>query len=278
MFAAIPSPTQSQFEIGPLTFHFYALCIILGVVAAVLIGNRRYVELGGKSGVVGDVAVFAVPAGVIGGRLYHVITSPDKYFGVGGDPVAILFIWQGGLGIWGAIAVGLVAAYFAYRRHPQNSGIEFSRFADALAPALLVAQAIGRWGNWFNKELFGRPLDAPWALEIPLAFRPMGYSSYETFHPVFLYESLWCLAVAAFLILNPKLRNLGSGSIFALYVALYSFGRGLIELIRIDESNLIFGLRLNLFTSLIMICVASIYLYRHRNIQSGKHNYPQRNE
>ncbi|MEN9543109.1 MAG: hypothetical protein RL239_762 [Actinomycetota bacterium] len=278
MFAAIPSPTQSQFEVGPLTFHFYALCIILGVVAAVLIGNRRYVGLGGKSGVVGDVAVFAVPAGVIGGRLYHVITSPEKYFGAGGDPIAILYIWQGGLGIWGAITLGFAAAYFAYRKHPQNSGIEFSRFADALAPALLVAQAIGRWGNWFNKELFGRPLDAPWALEIPPIYRPFGYSSYETFHPVFLYESLWCLAVAAFLMLYPKRRSLGSGSIFALYVALYSFGRGLIELIRIDESNLIFGVRLNFFTSLFLIFGASIYLYRHRNIQSGKLNPPQGNE
>lgn len=182
------------------------------------------------------------------------------------------------MGIWGAITLGFAAAYFAYRRHPQNSEIEFSRFADALAPALLVAQAIGRWGNWFNKELFGRPLDAPWALEIPPIYRPFGYSSYETFHPVFLYESLWCLAVAAFLMLYPKLRSLGSGSIFALYVALYSLGRGLIELIRIDESNLIFGVRLNFFTSLFLIFGASIYLYRHRNIQSGKLNSPQGNE
>jgi len=275
MFAAIPSPTQSQFEVGPLTFHFYALCIILGVAAAVLIGNRRYVGLGGKSGVVGDVAVFAVPAGVIGGRLYHVITSPEKYFGVGGDPVAIFFIWQGGLGIWGAITLGFAAAYLSYHRNPQNSGIEFSRFADALAPALLVAQAIGRWGNWFNKELFGRPLDAPWALEIPSAYRPIGYSGYETFHPVFLYESIWCLVVAAFLIFYPKLGKLRAGSIFALYVALYSFGRGLIELIRIDESNLILGLRLNVFTSIFLILAAAVYLYRHRNIQSGKLNSPQ---
>jgi prolipoprotein diacylglyceryl transferase len=269
MFAAIPSPTQSQFEVGPLTFHFYALCIILGVAAAVLIGNRRYVGFGGKSGVVGDVAVFAVPAGVIGGRVYHVITSPEKYFGVGGEPIAALYIWQGGLGIWGAITLGFAAAYFAYRRHPQNSGIQFSRFADALAPALLVAQAIGRWGNWFNKELFGRPLDAPWALEIPPSYRPIGYSGYESFHPVFLYESIWCLAVAAFLIFYPKLRKLRAGSIFALYVGLYSFGRGLIELIRIDESNLILGLRLNVFTSIFLIVAASIYLYRHRDILSG---------
>ena len=278
MFAAIPSPTQSQFEVGPLTFHFYALCIIAGVVAAVLIGNKRFVRFGGRPGVVGDVAVFAVPAGVIGGRIYHVITSPEKYFGVGGDPISALYIWQGGLGIWGAISLGFAAAYFAYRRHPRNLGIGFARFADALAPALLVAQAIGRWGNWFNKELFGRPLDAPWALEIPLAFRPIGYSSFDTFHPVFLYESLWCLAVAAFLVFSPKLQNLRAGSIFALYVALYSLGRGVIESIRIDESNLIFGLRLNLWTSLFLIIGAFLYLYRHKTSQSGEVKNPSNAE
>ena len=272
MFAAIPSPTQSQFELGPLTFHFYAVCIIAGVFAAVLIGNKRYVAMGGKTGVVGDVAVFAVPAGVIGGRLYHVITSPEKYFGSSGDPVAVLYIWQGGLGIWGAIALGFVAAYFAYKKHPNNSQISFAKFADALAPGLLVAQAIGRWGNWFNKELFGRPLDAPWALEIPISYRPIGYSSFATFHPVFLYESLWCLIVAAVLIKSKKIRALTPGSVFAAYVALYSLGRGFIETIRIDEANLIFGLRLNILTSLILCVLALIYIWRKQVIQTQLNN------
>ncbi|MEY2679753.1 MAG: hypothetical protein RLZZ160_831, partial [Actinomycetota bacterium] len=170
--ASIPSPSQSLIEVGPLTFHFYALCIILGVVAAVYIGNRRFVAAGGSRGVVSDVAVIAVPAGIIGGRLYHVITSPQQYFGANGNWIEVFYIWQGGLGIWGAISLGFAGAYFAYKRHPRNNQISFAIFADALAPGLLVAQAIGRWGNWFNKELFGRPLDAPWALEIPVQYRP----------------------------------------------------------------------------------------------------------
>lgn len=261
MFLSIPSPSQSQFEVGPLTFHFYALCIILGVIAAVLIGNKRYVNSGGKPGVVGDVAIFAVPAGIVGGRIYHVLTSPEKYFGVGGDPVSALFIWEGGLGIWGAISLGFFGAYLAYRRNPNNSGIAFAKFADALAPGLLVAQAIGRWGNWFNKELFGKPLDAPWALEIPLIYRPIGYSNFATFHPVFLYESLWCLLVAIILLRSQRLIKAFPGSTFAAYVALYSLGRGVIEMIRIDDANLILGLRLNVFTSILLFISASTYFW-----------------
>lgn len=272
MFAAIPSPTQSQFELGPLTFHFYALCIIAGVVAAVSIGNKRYVAIGGKAGVVGDVAVFAVPAGVVGGRLYHVITSPEKYFGENGNPVQALYIWQGGLGIWGAISLGFAAAYIVYKRHPKNSNIDFAKFADCLAPGLLVAQAIGRWGNWFNKELFGKPLDAPWALEIPLNYRPVGYTNFTTFHPVFLYESIWCLLIAVVLIKSRKIRQLPSGSVFAAYVALYCIGRGLIEMLRIDEANLIFGLRLNIFTSLILCVLALIFIGRR---QASQNNQPE---
>lgn len=271
-FAAIPSPASSQFELGPLTLHFYAFCIILGVLFAVLIGNQRYVRVGGQKGVVGDVAIVAVPAGVIGGRLYHVVTSPEKYFGVGGEPVKALFIWEGGLGIWGAIALGFVGAYFAYRKHPRNNNLAFAKFADALAPGLLVAQGIGRWGNWFNKELFGKPLDSPWALEIPLTYRPMGYSAFSTFHPVFLYESIWCLLVALLLIRIKFFSRLPAGSVFAAYVLLYSLGRGFIELIRIDEANLIFGIRLNVFTSVILCVLALIYLFKNGAFQrlSGK--------
>lgn len=263
-FASIPSPAQSFVEIGPLTIHFYALCIMLGVVAAVLIGGRRYVALGGKPGLVGDVAIFAVPAGVIGGRLYHVITSPQDYFGAGGRPIEALYIWQGGLGIWGAISLGAVAAYFAYKKHPNRGELRFAQFADAIAPGLLIAQAIGRFGNWFNKELFGRPLEAPWALEIPFRYRPIGYTSFETFHPTFLYEALWCTVVALALIFIGKKRQLAHGSIFVMYVGAYSLGRGLIEAIRIDEANLILGLRLNLWTSLILF-ITSLVLIRRMN-------------
>ena len=262
---SIPSPNQSVLEIGPLKFHFYALCIILGIVAAVIIGGRRFVSRGGIPGLVGDIAIFAVPAGVIGGRIYHVITSPSQYFGANGDPMKVLYIWQGGLGIWGAISLGAVAAYFAYKRHPKKGDISFARFADAIAPGLLVAQAIGRFGNWFNKELFGRPLEAPWALEIPLRNRPIGYSQFETFHPTFLYEALWCSFVAVALIYVERLRDrspMAPGSIFALYVALYSLGRGSIEQLRIDEANLILGFRLNTWTSSTLFLIAVIYFAR----------------
>lgn len=266
--ASIPSPSQSLLEIGPLTIHFYALCIIIGVLAAIYIGNKRFVAFGGAHGVVGDVAIVAVPAGIIGGRIYHVLTSPQLYFDVGRDWKEAFYIWQGGLGIWGAISLGFLGAYLSYARNSKRS-LSFALFADALAPGLLVAQAIGRWGNWFNKELFGRPLDAPWALEIPIRYRPVGYTSFETFHPVFLYESLWCLAIALLLATLTRRWKLAAGSIFALYVALYSLGRGLIETIRIDDSNLIFGLRLNVWTSLILIISSLIYLRRINSRQAS---------
>jgi prolipoprotein diacylglyceryl transferase len=259
----IPSPSQSVIELGPLTIHYYALCIILGIALAILIGNRRYISRGGSAGVVGDIAIFAVPAGIIGGRIYHVLTSPKKYLN---DPIEALYIWKGGLGIWGAISLGALVAFFVYRKHPERSAISFTVFADSLAPGLLVAQAVGRFGNWFNKELFGRPLDAPWALQIPERYRPDGYFAFETFHPTFLYETIWCLFIAAILVKSRYLQGLKSGSIFALYVAGYSLGRGIIETFRIDEANLIFGLRLNFWTSLILFSLALVYLItRNRN-------------
>ena len=270
----IPSPSQSLLEIGPLTIHFYALCIIAGVAAAIFIGNRRYIKSGGAPGVVGDVAIYAVPAGIIGGRLYHVATSPQLYFGDGGRPIEALFIWKGGLGIWGAISLGTLVAFLVYRRMKNNRGLSFSVFADALAPGLLVAQAIGRIGNWFNIELFGRPLDAFWSLQVPLRYRPSGYSQFETFHPTFLYESLWCLGAALFLIKWKALKNLQSGSIFLSYIALYSLGRLWIESLRIDDANLILGLRLNIWTSLALIAVSTALLLK-RNLQRHsrtKHN------
>lgn len=263
MFAKnIPSPSQSLIEIGPFTIHFYALCIIVGVIAAVFIGNRRYVSIGGAPGLVGDIAIYAVPAGVIGGRIYHVLTTPERYFGAGSRPIEVLYIWQGGLGIWGAITLGAIAAFFAYRLHPKRGDKSFSEFADALAPGLLVAQAIGRFGNWFNKELFGRPLDAPWGLEIPPRYRPIGFSNFDTFHPTFLYESIWCLAAALLIMRWGRLRGLVPGSLFAIYVASYSLGRGFIESLRIDDANLILGLRLNIWTSAIFFLLAIFYTYR----------------
>ena len=205
MRSSIPTPTISAFEIGPLTIHFYALCIITGVALAIWLGNRRFLtSFPQGAGVVADVAVFAIHAGVVGGRLYHVVTSPENYFGDEGQLIDALKIWNGGLGIWGAIALGTCVAYFTYRRFISTRDLpSFANFADALAPGIAIAQAIGRWGNWFNAELFGRPLDAPWALAIPAESRPVGYENFETFHPTFLYESIWCVLIAVVLLIRP---------------------------------------------------------------------------
>ena len=243
-------------EIGPLTIHFYALCIIAGIVVAVWLGDKRFISRAPNGqNVVADVAIWAVPSGIIGGRLYHVISSPANYFGKNGNPVDAIKIWQGGLGIWGAISVGTVAAYFAYKVQAKKTDLpSFGHFMDALAPGILLAQAIGRLGNWFNGELFGRPTQLPWALEIPTNLRPQNYMTYETFHPTFLYELIWCSAVAIALIVWGK--KLAPGQVFSAYVALYSIGRLLIETIRIDQANTIGGLRVNVWVSAIVTTLA----------------------
>ena len=263
MHQSIPTPTTSAFVIGPFTIHFYALCIIVGVAAAIWLGNRRFVaNFPVAHGVVADVAIYAIPAGVIGGRLYHVITSPELYFGTSGHPADIFKIWNGGLGIWGAIALGTFIAFIAYRALARKKELpSFLYFLDALAPGVLIAQAIGRWGNWFNGELFGRPLDAPWALAVPTFLRPSGYLSFTTFHPTFLYESLWCLVVAALLI-NLGVR-LTPGSIFFVYVALYSLGRFFIEGLRIDTAHTFGGLRLNQYVAVLLALGASAFLLKN---------------
>ena len=258
----IPTPSTSTLELGFFTFHYYALCILLGIAAAIWITKKRYVALGGKSTDVSDLAIVVIPAGIIGGRIYHVITSPSKYFGDNGSPIAVLQIWKGGLGIWGAISLGALVAYFYYKIREMS--LSFASLADAIAPGLLVAQGIGRFGNWFNSELFGRPTNLPWGLEIDLAHRPSGYENFETFHPTFLYEAIWCFAVALLIFRLPVLtRHRGTGSIFYFYVAAYSFGRLFIEMIRIDEANLIFGLRLNIWvSSLIFLGAATLFRYK----------------
>jgi len=255
MRTSIPSPVISAVGIGPFTIHFYALCIITGVALAIWLGNKRYRFAANQSelsqGVVADVAIYAVPAGIIGGRIYHVITSPAQYFGSNGQLLDVFKIYEGGLGIWGAISLGTLAAWFGYRKRTKNLELpSFRVFLDALAPGILIAQAIGRFGNWFNGELFGRPFSGPWALEIPLDKRPLGYLQYQTFHPTFLYEAIWCFLIAALLIsLTVKLKD---GQSFALYVALYCLGRFGIESLRIDEANKFLGLRINLWTALVV--------------------------
>ena len=263
MVVLIPSPSISKLSIGPLTIHLYALCIITGIAVAIWIGRRRYSNLGGNPDDVSEVAIWAVPFGIIGGRIYHVISSPQKYFGENGNPADALRIWQGGLGIWGAISLGAVGAYIYFKTH--KTTLSFAKLLDSLAPGVIIAQAIGRIGNYFNQEVFGKPTDLPWAIEIEAKNRPDGYEAITTFHPTFFYELLWCLFIAFLLIKLPgflKSVARNSGDIFALYVAGYTAGRFWIEALRIDEANYILGLRLNIWVSVIVFTAAVIYLYR----------------
>ena len=261
MYRFIPTPSTSEISVGPFVIHFYALCIILGAAVAIYVGDRRFRRFGGGENVVADVAIVAVPAGIIGGRIYHVITSPDAYFGAGGKPLDALKIWQGGLGIWGAVALGTVAAFWQYQRLMQRKRsrlLSFAIFADALAPGILLAQAIGRFGNWFNGELFGKPTTLPWGLEIPENLRPIDYQNFETFHPTFLYEALWCVIIAILIVVFD--RRFLAGQKFLFYVIGYSFGRFFIENLRIDEAHLFLGIRINVFMSL-FVAIAAAYGY-----------------
>lgn len=267
----IPSPSQSTISAGPLTIHFYALCILIGIAVAIWLGRVRYAKVGGNADDVSEVAIWAVPFGIIGGRIYHVITSPEKYFGAGANPIDALRIWQGGLGIWGAISFGAFGAYLYFRTH--KTSLTYAQLLDCLAPGVVLAQAIGRVGNYFNQELFGRPTSLPWGLEIDAPNRPTGYETLETFHPTFLYELIWCLLVAYLLIKLPgSIKKLVTrkGDIFALYVLAYTLGRLWIETLRIDESNLILGLRLNVWVSLIVIVASSAYLMNNKNRGNAK--------
>jgi prolipoprotein diacylglyceryl transferase len=259
---SIPTPTISVVEIGPLTIHAYALCIIAGVTLAIWLSNKRFVSaFPDATGVVGDVAIVAVPAGVLGGRIYHVITTPERFFGAEGNFLDAFKIWQGGLGIWGAISLGALGAFLAYRKIAHTRELpSFIYFADAVAPGIIFAQAIGRWGNWFNGELFGKPTQLPWALEIPSHLRPSGYTSFATFHPTFLYESLWSLALGFVLL---RLTNkVATGQIFTLYVGGYCLGRLGMEFLRIDTSHHLFGLRINAFVAALGI-VAATWAFRN---------------
>jgi len=252
--AAIPSPPQAVWHLGPFPLRAYALAILAGIAAALWLTTRRWVARGGGDDTVLEIAFWAVPFGIVGGRIYHVISSPDAYFGPDGDPVRALFIWQGGLGIWGAVALGAVGAWIGCRRQ----GVRLAPFADALAPGLLVAQAIGRLGNWFNQELFGAPTTLPWGLEIDPTGPtfPAGYDAGTLFHPTFLYEMLWNLAAAALLIWLDRRFRLGHGRVFWLYVVVYTAGRLWIEMLRIDPAEEVLGLRLNVWTSILVGLVA----------------------
>ncbi len=266
--AFIPSPSQGVWNVGPLPVRAYALAILLGIVVAVVVGGRRWEARGGVRAEVADVAIWAVPFGIVGGRLYHVLTDWDTYFGPGGRGFAAsLRIWDGGLGIWGAVALGALGAWIGTRRR----GILLPPFADAIAPGILLAQAIGRWGNYFNQELFGAPTTLPWGLEIDLAHRPPGYEQFETFHPTYLYESLWCLAVAGFVVWADRRFRMGHGRVFALYVMLYCVGRAWWESLRIDDApRHLFGLRFNVWVSVVVGLGALGYLVLSARLRPGR--------
>ncbi|WP_019971187.1 prolipoprotein diacylglyceryl transferase [Mycobacterium sp. 141] len=267
ILAYLPSPSQGVWHLGPVPIRAYALCIIGGIVAALVIGDRRWAARGGEPGVIYDIALWAVPFGLVGGRLYHVMTDWRTYFGPEGKGLAAAFqVWEGGLGIWGAVALGGVGAWIACRRR----GIPLPAFADAIAPGIVLAQAIGRFGNYFNQELYGRATTLPWGLEIydrrnaaGLPDQLNGVSNgtvLAVVHPTFLYELLWNLLIFALLIWADRRFRIGHGRLFALYVAGYCVGRFWVELMRSDAATHLAGIRINTFTSTFVFIGAVVYI------------------
>jgi prolipoprotein diacylglyceryl transferase len=271
--AAIPSPTNAVWDLGPLPIRAYALCIVLGILAACLVTEVRMRRRGAPQYLVLDIAVWAVPLGIIGARIYHVITSPDDYFGSGGHPLDALKIWHGGLGIWGAVAGGAVGAWIACRLR----GIPLSFVADALAPGLPLAQGIGRWGNWFNNELYGRSTSLPWGLKVhvmddnnpghALVMDGKPVLQPGLYQPTFLYESVWDLGVALLVWLLDRRYQFGRARAFALYVMAYTAGRFWIEYLRVDAAHHFLGLRINDWTSIVVFLAAVIYFVGVRGPQ-----------
>ncbi len=253
--ASIPSPSANGFYIGPLFVHAYGLCYVVGITAAIVISRRLWREQGGDPEIVYSVALWGVPAGIIGARLYHDVTSWNE---VQHNWWGWIAIWQGGLGIWGGIAGGVLGGVVPLRRN----GIEIRRFIDAAAPGLLVAQAIGRVGNYFNQELFGGPTNLPWALQISPSHRPAGYLGYATFQPTFLYELLFDLALAAVLVWVIHHRRIRAPGIFALYVTGYSAFRIFEELLRVDPAHHILGERLNFWVACLFTVIGATWFAR----------------
>ena len=245
----IPSPEISYIDLGPVRIHFYALFILTGIVIATTLADFKLHRRGAERGSMLDIALWAVPFGILGGRFFHVITHPDDYFYEGADLLSTLRIWEGGLAIYGAISIGAIGAYIGARQ----LGIRFLTVADAVAPGILIAQGIGRLGNYFNQELFGLPTELPWGLEISSSnpAYPNGLPDGLLFHPTFLYEMIWNLTGAALILLLAARLNLQWGKVFALYLIVYSTGRVWIESLRIDPSEIILGLRVNIWSALI---------------------------
>ena len=265
--ASIPSPPDSGFQLGPFPIRYYALCIIAGIVVATLLTNRRLNKRGAEPWVVIDIALIAVPLAIIGARIYHVATHPGFYFGPGTNLLGIFYIWEGGIAIYGALIGGAIGAWLGCRW----TGIRFTTFADALAPGLLIAQALGRFGNWFNQELFGLPTDVPWGLEIPStnpAFPP-GLVDGTLFHPTFLYEVIWNLLGAAVLLWAGRRFTLQWGRLFGLYLIWYSGGRIVWESIRIDPSEIYLGLRTNVWAAIIGVVLGLVIVILQKRRHPG---------
>ena len=279
MIASLPSPTVGVWHLGPLPLRMYAVCILLGIVIAVWLTGRRLVDRGYEAGQALDVAAYAVPFGIVGGRIYHVITTPDPYWGEGGNPVDALKIWEGGLGIWGAIALGAFGIWVGCRQ----VGIRFLPFLDAAVPGVALAQAIGRVGNWFNNELYGGPTTLPWGLTIHQWDQGAGRAVEDAsgnpvvlgvFHPTFLYEMIWLVILAVALLVIDKRRALAPGQLAGLYVAGYPVGRIVIEFMRTDKAELILGVRLNVWTSIIVFALG-VWIYWFTGRRAERNAVPQ---
>ena len=259
LHASIPSPAWSYFDLGPLRVHAYALCILVGIVVATFITNRRLVARGAEKWIVLDVILFAIPIGIIGARAYHVLTHPGDYFYSGADPWRTLYIWEGGNAIFGSLLGGAVGAWIGTR----FSGLRFWSFADAVAPALLIAQACGRVGNWFNHELYGLPTTLPWGLEVEVsnAAYPIGLPEGTLFHPTFLYEIIWNVIGAGVIILLERKVMLRWGKAFAVYLIWYGLGRSAFEAIRIDPSETFLGVRTNIWAAWAAVVVGLVIIW-----------------
>lgn len=258
VLASIPSPSGSAIHLGPLQLRAYGLAIAIGVLVAVVVAQRRWATRGGDPADISSLAVWSVTAGLIGARAYHVITDHQKFQGRWLHAFAV---WEGGLGIPGGLLVGVLTGVVIARRR----GLPVGELLDVVAPAIPLAQAIGRLGNWFNQELFGRPTTLPWGLRIDPEHRPTGYTQFVTFHPTFLYEALWNLALAGLLVLYERTRPARRpGRLFALYVAGYGLGRLWVEALRIDAATTIAGVRVNIWVSILAVAGATAWLIIYR--------------
>ena len=264
---SIPSPEWSFFDLGPFRIHAYALCILAGIIAATVMTSRRLTKRGGEPGVVLDIILWAVPLGIIGARIYHVLTHPGDYFYEGADLLRTFYIWEGGNAIFGSLIGGAIGAYIGCRL----SGIRFTSFLDAVAPGMLLAQAMGRLGNWFNHELFGLPTALPWGLEIESTnpAYPLGLPPGTLFHPTFLYEIIWNLVGVAVILFLERRINLHWGKAFGVYLVWYGLGRSVFESIRIDPSEIILGIRTNVWAAFAAILLGIIIILVQRRRHTG---------